>query len=715
VLRITTQAAKSERTTDVARLLAACGVACALAWASGARASSSVHVLAASGPDVAGELTPAPGDLFANFEHASASPGGALVVVGRLIHTTTVGGDQAIWVRPANGPWRMVLQAGNVEIKDTSGATVSSLLAGPVVNDAGQVLVPANVVLTSDPIDATPTPALLCIDADGTTRLLLRFNTDSSAGEVGMPVGMPAGRFLGFDESLPGAYRFTNAGAYYASDLGLLTNCGVGSGVAASGAMSFLTCVASAFSDPTGSDAGGKVQGSVGRGGHGNPGNATGAGQVPVGIGNAVLVGVARKAIGLSAAGSGFQHVSMSGYTPNQLAGVLMFDSMRLPSFAVRDGTTPIADMPGQFVLSTVPGSDAKLSAGVNSAGTLIFTGRYGPPPVNTGFPNTSGDDPPATNPLAMFIKERWAPARLVAHADPSAQSPLALAPGFPGFRFASFTSPVVNARGAAAFGATLVGPGVARNSIWAVDPSGPPHPIAVVDVLNGVVEDAGSPAGEFGARYTILRSEPMLNARGQISFFAQISEPLPSGGVRTFEALCGYDPVLGPSILARSGDVVTVPGVGGRPLTITMPTEIGSSLMNSSGNDDGAATALTDDGLVIFRAAVSGHGQIVATTRIETPIGACCAGSTCGVQARLDCIGPAHRFVGVATTCTSGSTASCCPADFDQSGIVGVQDLLGFIQAWTTGSTLTDVSGDGQVAIPDLLAYLQSYLGGCD
>lgn len=51
-------------------------------------------------------------------------------------------------------------------------------------------------------------------------------------------------------------------------------------------------------------------------------------------------------------------------------------------------------------------------------------------------------------------------------------------------------------------------------------------------------------------------------------------------------------------------------------------------------------------------------------------------------------------------------------PADFDNSGAVGVQDVLSFVQSYVRGEDRADANGDGAVSIEDVYQWLQSYFG---
>jgi len=54
------------------------------------------------------------------------------------------------------------------------------------------------------------------------------------------------------------------------------------------------------------------------------------------------------------------------------------------------------------------------------------------------------------------------------------------------------------------------------------------------------------------------------------------------------------------------------------------------------------------------------------------------------------------------------------CPADFNQSGDVTIQDIYDFLAAYFVPLTTADINGDGSVSVQDLLDFLQHYFAGC-
>ncbi len=72
------------------------------------------------------------------------------------------------------------------------------------------------------------------------------------------------------------------------------------------------------------------------------------------------------------------------------------------------------------------------------------------------------------------------------------------------------------------------------------------------------------------------------------------------------------------------------------------------------------------------------------------------------------------NGIAGVQFINLSQPPAPSCPGDFNNSGTVDIFDLLGFIDAYTTGNTAADFNNSGTVDIFDLLGYLDAYNAGC-
>jgi hypothetical protein len=54
------------------------------------------------------------------------------------------------------------------------------------------------------------------------------------------------------------------------------------------------------------------------------------------------------------------------------------------------------------------------------------------------------------------------------------------------------------------------------------------------------------------------------------------------------------------------------------------------------------------------------------------------------------------------------------CPADFDRSGFVDIEDYGAFVQAFEAGTDNADYDGSGFVDIDDFTAFVQAFEQGC-
>lgn len=67
------------------------------------------------------------------------------------------------------------------------------------------------------------------------------------------------------------------------------------------------------------------------------------------------------------------------------------------------------------------------------------------------------------------------------------------------------------------------------------------------------------------------------------------------------------------------------------------------------------------------------------------------------------------HEFVGMIS-----SLDVVCPADFNADFVVNTQDVLAFLNAWTSGDASADFNGDGTINTQDVLAFLNAWTSGC-
>jgi hypothetical protein len=59
-------------------------------------------------------------------------------------------------------------------------------------------------------------------------------------------------------------------------------------------------------------------------------------------------------------------------------------------------------------------------------------------------------------------------------------------------------------------------------------------------------------------------------------------------------------------------------------------------------------------------------------------------------------------------------SFALACPADFNRSGDISVQDIFDFLSAWNTRSPACDFGDDGDITVQDIFDFLSAWNDGC-
>lgn len=117
------------------------------------------------------------------------------------------------------------------------------------------------------------------------------------------------------------------------------------------------------------------------------------------------------------------------------------------------------------------------------------------------------------------------------------------------------------------------------------------------------------------------------------------------------------------------------------------------------------------------------GVGSSCGSTNCPQPSGACCLGNGfCLSLSEAECSGlPDATFKGPLTTCADGNgngTAdiceTICPADFDQSGFVDIEDYTAFVLAFELGDDSADFDLSGFVDIEDFTGFVLAFEDGC-
>jgi len=94
-------------------------------------------------------------------------------------------------------------------------------------------------------------------------------------------------------------------------------------------------------------------------------------------------------------------------------------------------------------------------------------------------------------------------------------------------------------------------------------------------------------------------------------------------------------------------------------------------------------------------------------------PPGACCNGTTCTMaDDAVSCVG---AFLGAGMLCASPQNPiACCPANFNRSGGVTVQDIFDFLSAYFSSANAGDFNGTGACTVQDVFDFLSAYFTGC-
>ncbi len=112
------------------------------------------------------------------------------------------------------------------------------------------------------------------------------------------------------------------------------------------------------------------------------------------------------------------------------------------------------------------------------------------------------------------------------------------------------------------------------------------------------------------------------------------------------------------------------------------------------------------------------GEVEDYIVTVIDPITGACCSGygtlKSCSVVDPSLCAGPttpSQRYAGNFTTC--GPT-TCCPADYNNSGGLEIQDIFDYINDWFNAAPSADFNHSGALQIQDIFDMLTRWFAGC-
>ncbi len=261
-----------------------------------------------------------------------------------------------------------------------------------------------------------------------------------------------------------------------------------------------------------------------------------------------------------------------------------------------------------------------------------------------------------------------------------------------------------VNARGDIAFLAILAGAGVNGS-----------NDVGVFTTVGGelrMIAREGDPVPQSGGwNFSSMIPEPLIyfNARGQLLFPSGAS-----GGPTGVGGTSGW-------FRADENGVVRALALGNVILpehtnpALRMSTMLPTSPLSFS--DDGEVvfynylgSGSTDDGV-----AVGGDAIVSVTIQPSAVVstGACCTGTSCSVTTAQACAG---AFKGVGSVCDApGNPTTCCPANFNRSGGVDVQDLFDFLASYFAADASADMNQSGEVTVQDVFVFIEVFFTGCE
>jgi hypothetical protein len=173
-----------------------------------------------------------------------------------------------------------------------------------------------------------------------------------------------------------------------------------------------------------------------------------------------------------------------------------------------------------------------------------------------------------------------------------------------------------------------------------------------------------------------------------------------------------GSEPVFilppGYSAYSTDGRIVDNHWVDPRPVITQQPTH---ALICPGGNTSFTVAANSQTSMTYqwrkAGAPLTDGGAIAgATTAMLTITGAQLAD-----QDSYDCI--VSNINGGTTSLPA--TLTICPADFDCSGVLGVQDIFDFLAGFFGGDPRADMNASSTISTQDIFDFLATYFGGCN
>jgi hypothetical protein len=98
------------------------------------------------------------------------------------------------------------------------------------------------------------------------------------------------------------------------------------------------------------------------------------------------------------------------------------------------------------------------------------------------------------------------------------------------------------------------------------------------------------------------------------------------------------------------------------------------------------------------------------------TPVAPCCLPlRECVVTDQQGCSGQNGVWQPSATACGPGVCPNPCRPDFNNDGVVNIQDIFDFLAQWFMSNPLTDFNNSGAITIQDIFDFLAAWFAGCN
>ncbi|MBX3401941.1 MAG: hypothetical protein KF699_00880 [Phycisphaeraceae bacterium] len=100
--------------------------------------------------------------------------------------------------------------------------------------------------------------------------------------------------------------------------------------------------------------------------------------------------------------------------------------------------------------------------------------------------------------------------------------------------------------------------------------------------------------------------------------------------------------------------------------------------------------------------------GTVTVSNRVATLSG------SINISGPIDPANPTLGSLTISGSFVGTGTVPYCPGDFDQDGVVAVNDIFAFLSAWFAGLPSADIDGMNGNDVPDIFAFLSAWFAPC-